>query len=392
MAQKLNLAVIFGSKSPEHEVSVITGLQIIENADKEKYNVIPIYISKEGRWFSGPALLDINNFKNLDNLHKKISEQYINPGTSSQLVPLSQLAFARKRINIDVAFPAIHGSFGEDGTLQGLLEMANIPFVGAGVTASAIGMDKILQKDALKSNGIPVVDHIWFLREEWIADRTSVLSKIEKALKYPIFVKPANLGSSIGITKAKNKEDLTSAIELAITFDRRIIVEQGLENIVEINCSVMGYRTLEVSVCEQPISSGDILSYQDKYMRGSKGSEKKAQGMASLSRIIPAPISEKLTGEIQESAKNVFRALDAAGVARIDFLVSPKTRKFYICEINTLPGSISFYLWEKSGYPFPKLIDKLVELALDRHEDCKKTNYSFNSNLLENFGKGSKSN
>lgn len=389
MNSKLNLAVIFGSKSPEHEVSVITGLQILENADKEKYNLIPIYIDKTGKWFSGQALLDINNFKNVATLHKKITEQYINPGSNSQLIPISALSFAKKRIKIDVAFPAIHGSFGEDGTLQGLLEMANIPYVGAGVTSSGIGMDKILQKDALKSNGIPVVNYVWFTRNEWIDDRNLVIKKVENSLKYPVFIKPANLGSSIGINKAKNRDDLTSAIELAVTFDRRIIVEQGLEDIIEINCSVLGFDTVVASVCEQPVSTGEVLSYEDKYMRGSKNSTQK-KGMASLSRIIPAPISEKLTKEIQETAKKVFKTLDAAGVARIDFLLNPKTGKFFVCEINTLPGSISFYLWEKSGYPFPKLIDKLVELALERFSDRKKNNYSFNSNLLENFGSGSK--
>lgn len=363
---KINLAVIFGSKSVEHEVSIITGLQVIQNADKEKYNIIPIYINKAGNWFTGNDLLKIENYKDIANLEKRLQPIKTNI------------------INADVVFPAMHGTYGEDGTLQGLLEMANIPYVGPGVTGSAIGMDKIMQKDVLKNNNIPVVNYVWFLREDWITDRNIVLDKIAKNLKYPVFVKPANLGSSIGISKAKNKAELEAAIELAVTFDRRIIVEQGLENIMEINCSVLGYKDVKASVCEQPVKSADLLSYEDKYLKGGK-----SKGMASLSRIIPAPISSTLAKKIQECAKEVFKILDAAGVARIDFLVDKKTEKFYVCEINTIPGSMSFYLWEKTNYPFPKLIDKLVELALERHQDRATTNFSFTSNLLQSFNNSS---
>lgn len=376
MDKKINLAVIFGSRSVEHEVSIVTALQILENADKEKYNLIPIYIDKQGQWHTGKALFDINNFKNLEKIKTKVSLCYI----KNNYLILNRI-FDNK-IKIDVAFPAIHGTFGEDGTIQGFFEMANIPYVGSGITGSAVGMDKILQKDVLKLNGLSVVNYTYFLREDWIENRQKVLKKIQQQLKFPVFVKPANLGSSIGISKAKNQTELQKAIELAINFDRRIIVEQGLENIIEINCSVMGYKTLEVSICEQPLrNSKELLSYEDKYLKGSK-----TQGMASLSRLIPAPISPVLTKKIQDCAKEVFRVLDAAGVARIDFLVDPKTGKFYTCEINTIPGSFAFYLWEKSGYPFPKLIDKLVELALERFNDRKQTQYSFSSNLLQTLG------
>lgn len=368
---KLNLAVIFGGKSVEHEVSIITGLQVIQNSDKEKYNVIPVYIDKSGDWFTGNPLLNIVNFKNITDLKKKLHR------LNSQF---PKTLFFNYQIHADVVIPAMHGTYGEDGTLQGLLEMANIPFVGPGVTGSAIGMDKIMQKDVLKNNNIPVVNYVWFLREEWIADRNKVLTQLTNSLRFPMFVKPANLGSSIGISKAKNKSELEAAIELAVTFDRRVIVEQGLENIIEINCSVLGYKDVEASVCEQPVKSADLLSYEDKYLKGGK-----AKGMASLSRIIPAPISSSLSKKIQETAKKVFTVLDAAGVARIDFLVNKKNGKFYVCEINTLPGSFSFYLWEKSGYPFPKLIDKLVELAFERHQDRANTNFSFTSNLLQSF-------
>ena len=396
---KINLGVVFGGKSVEHEVSIITGLQIIANADKEKYNIIPVYIDKEGKWFTGQALLDINSFKDIPALKKKISEEYLHPGSNSSLIPTSPLSFVKQKIKIDVVFPAIHGTFGEDGTLQGFLEMANVPYVGSGVTGSALGMDKILQKDVFKANSIPVINYSWFLREEWISDRDRVIKKIEGDLDYPMVVKPANLGSSVGIHKVKDREELITAIELAVVFDRRIIVEHFLSGVVEINCSVLGYSSLETSVCEQPVKSEELLSYEDKYLRGNKGdggdegdqeNRGKNSGMASLSRIIPAPISQKQSKEIAEMAKKVFRVCDCSGVARIDFFLHEKSGKFWVCEINTLPGSISFYLWEKSNYPFPKLIAELVDLAMERFHDRKQTNYSFSSNLLQGMAKGSK--
>ncbi len=373
---KLNLAVIFGSRSVEHEVSVVTALQVIQNIDKSKYNVIPIYIDKRGHWHTGKALLEIKNYQDETKLLSRLSQINLK-NQEIQTSPIS-------KTKIDVAFVAIHGTYGEDGTLQGLLEMAQIPYTGSGVTGSALGMDKIMQKDVFKNNGLPVVDYIWLNREDWEKNKKDIVANIEKNLKYPVFVKPANLGSSVAISKAKNLSELEDAINLARFYDRRIIVEQGLTDIVEINCSVLGYKTLEVSVCEQPIKSDKFLTYEDKYLKGGK-----TQGMASLSRLIPAPISEKLTKEIQEAAKAAFRVCDCAGVARIDFMLT-NSGKFYISEINTLPGSIAFYLWEKSGYPFPKLIDKLVDLAFERFEDRKQTTYSISTNLLQSMGKGNK--
>jgi D-alanine-D-alanine ligase len=373
--RRINLAVVFGSRSVEHEVSVVTALQILENADKEKYNLIPLYIDKLGKWHTGQALLDIQNYKDPQELLAKVAEGYL---YDSKINTNSPVPFVKTSEKIDVVFPAVHGTFGEDGTIQGLLEMSGIPYVGAGVTGSAVGMDKVLQKDILRQNGIPVPDYQLLLREDWEKTR-----KIK--VKFPAVVKPANLGSSVAVTKVRNQKELEMAIDLAAQFDRRIIIEECLENVIEINCSVLGYKTLEASVCEQPVKSTDLLSYEDKYLKGSK-----TKGMASLSRLIPAPIPTALTKKIQETAKKVFRILDASGVARIDFFVDVKKNKIWVCEINTLPGSISFYLWEKSGYPFPKLVDKLVELAYERFNDRKKTQYSFSSNLLQTLGKGAK--
>lgn len=381
-AKKIKLAVVFGSRSVEHEVSIITAQQIFENIDKRQYEIIPIYITKKGCWLTGKALLDIKNFNPPSRLETSAHPVFLVSDQSKVKLLSPRWFFFPRKLAVDVFFPIIHGTFGEDGTIQGLFEMANAPYVGSGVSASAVGMDKIMQKDIFKNNNLSVVDYIWFLREEWKETPKKIIQKIEKNLSYPVFIKPANLGSSIAVGRAGKQKELISAIELAVLFDRRIIVEQGLENIVEINCSVIGYRNLEVSICEQPIRSGKFLSYEDKYLKGSK-----TKGMASLSRLIPAPISPKLTREIQKVSKAAFRVIDAAGLARIDFLVDLKREKFWICEINTLPGSLAFYLWEKSGYPFPKLIDKLVELAYERFNDRKRTTYSFDSNLLEKAGK-----
>lgn len=377
---KLNLAVIFGSRSVEHEVSIITALQIIEVADKAKYNVIPVYIDKTGRWHTGQALLDVKNYQDPQKLLSRLAEVHLSERN------LSQNGLITRPTKIDVAIPAIHGTFGEDGTLQGLLEMAQIPYTTAGVLGSAVAMDKIMQKDVLASAGLPVVPYVWFTRDAWQENPQNEIAKVEKKLKYPVFVKPSNLGSTVAVTRATNRKSLKEAVDLACFYDRRIIVEQGIENIIEINCSVLGYKNLEVSICEQPIKSEKtILTYEDKYLKGGK-----TKGMASLSRLIPAPISESLTKKIQAVAKEVFRVLDQSGLTRIDFLVNPNTEKFYVCEPNNPPGSMSFYLWEKSGYPFPKLIDKLVEIAQERHADRQKTTYSIQTNLLEKQSQGSK--
>ena len=390
--RKLNVAVIFGSRSVEHEVSIVTALQLMENFDKEKYNVIPLYITKEGGWLTGEHLKQIESFKNLQ-LVDKIARglQYVSlpQKVGSRELVLLNKSFFSKNIPIDIFFPALHGTFGEDGTIQGLFDMAKMPYVGCGVTAAALSMDKIAQKAVFEKEGLPVVNYFWFTREEWHDHQKQIIEAIEDRMPYPLFVKPASLGSSVGITQAKNRKTLTQAIEVAKELDRRIIIEEAVQNLVEINCSVFGFNHLEASVCEQPIKQGELLSYEDKYMRGGKGG--KGKGMASLSRLIPAPISPQLTKKIQDMAKIAFRAIDASGVARIDFMMHKKTKRMYINEINTVPGSFAYYLWEKSGLPFPKLIDKLIDLGFKRFEDrFEKTLYSYDSKLLEAQTKGSK--
>jgi D-alanine-D-alanine ligase len=384
--KKTNVLVIFGSKSVEHEVSVVTGMQVLESIDREKYNPIPVYIDKQGRWWSGEEVGKLENFKDLELKSKKGLKQYIlSPVWGAyELIPAKNKLF-QKPIKFDIAFLAIHGTFGEDGTIQGMMEMAGVPYTGCGVTASAVGMDKVIQKNVFEKEGLPVVKYLWFRSCEWKENQKSIVNKIEKELGFPVFVKPANLGSSVGINMAKNKKQLEWAIDVAKEFDTKIIVEEGLEGIDEINCSVMGVDDYETSVCEQPVKNNKLLSYEDKYMKGGK-----TKGMVNLSRLVPAPIDEKLTKKIQDYSKIAFRSVNGSGVARIDYLVDIKKEKVFINEINTLPGSLAFYLWEKSGYPFTKLIDKIIELGFEYYQKRHKINFSYDSGLLKKFGKGVK--
>ncbi len=294
-------------------------------------------------------------------------------------------------LGADVAFPVLHGPFGEDGTIQGLLELADVPYVGAGVVGAAVGMDKIVMKAAFRAHGLPVVEYVWFTRRRWQEDRDGVLDEVERKLRYPLFVKPANLGSSIGITKATERLDLAEAVDVAAHYDRRLLVEESFEGGIEVNCSVLGNHDLEASVCEEPVRWTEILSYEDKYLRGGKGKGGGGgEGMASLTRRIPAPISPELTAEVQRLAIESFVAIDGAGLARVDFLVDPRSGRICVNEINTLPGSLSFYLWEPSGVPVPALIDRLIELALERHRERRQTTYTYDSALLQKMARGTK--
>jgi D-alanine-D-alanine ligase len=287
---------------------------------------------------------------------------------------------------IDIAFPAFHGMNGEDGTVQGIFELMDIPYVGCGVLGSSVGMDKVLMKDVYKANGLPIVDYTWFYRSKWLKDRDEVINQIEEKLSYPMFVKPANLGSSIGITKAKDRDGLISAIEIAIKYDRKIIIEKAVENLREINCSVMGFdEEVMTSLCEEPVGWEEILTFEDKYVK----SNEKGGKTSGERRIIPADIKEEIASEIEDLAKKAFITIDGRGVSRIDFLLDENNNVF-INEINTLPGSIAFYLWEGKGYPFVKLIDELINIAVKVHEEKKSNIYSYEANLLNRTNFGSK--
>lgn len=379
---KKKVGVIFGGRSVEHEVSVITALQVMENIDDAKYHVVPIFINKEGRWFTGESLKDINNFKN--NTFKNLKEITITPiyrDSKLYIHPEKKGLFGKAEIeSIDIFFPVMHGTYGEDGTIQGLLELLNVPYVGGNVLASSVGMDKILMKDVFKAHGLPMVDHIWFFRRRWLEDRDNIIKEVEDKLNYPVFVKPANLGSSVGITKAKNTEELEHAIEIAIRYDRKILVEQGIDKPREINIAVMGYDDkVKTSLCEEPLGWEDFLSYEDKYIKGdTKGGGKGGSGK----RQIPANISQDKTNKIENIAKDAFMSIDCKGNARIDFLMD-SDENIYINEINTIPGSIAFYLWEPAGVSFKNLISELIDIAEITHNEKKENMYSYDVDLFK---------
>ena len=384
---KINLGVIFGSRSVEHEISIITALQVMHAADQSKYNIIPIYIDKKGEWFSGAKLKNLESFKNLNTSIKGIKRVSIVPSPSIQYTADSFLGL-KKGDPLDVAFPLVHGTFGEDGTLQGLLEFAGIPYTGAGVLASAIGMDKVFTKKVFTAHQLPVTKYISFPRREYLEKPNVILNNIKEKLRFPLFVKPSNLGSSVGISRVKSEDKLGYAIEVASEFDSRLLVEEGVEEIMEINCSVLGdTENPKPSVCEQPISGRELLSYQDKYCSGPKST-----GMKGTRRILPADISEALTTKIQKMAVKAFQAINGYGIARVDFLINKKDESVFVNEINTLPGSLSFYLWEASEMKFSQLIDELVALAIKRHEEKTQTVYSYDSNILnQNSGQKTES-
>lgn len=382
------IGVVFGGKSVEHEVSVITGMQVIENMDKTKYEVVPIYITKEGKWLTGDSLKEYSTFKRGD--FKDAKEILISPNHGDNNLyahPDTVGLFGKKIIDkIDIVFPALHGTYGEDGSIQGLFELMNIPYAGGGVLASSVGMDKILMKDVYKANGIPVVDYYWFYRSNWKTNNEKIITDIESKLKYPLFVKPANLGSSIGINIAKNRDDLIEAIEVAVSYDRKIIIEKAVENPREINCAVMGYdEEVQTSLCEEPLGWKDVLTFEDKYVK----SNAKGGKSSGERRIIPADIEDSLREEVERLAKEAFTVIDGAGCSRIDFLID-ENNKVYVNEINTLPGSIGFYLWEGKGINFSKLIDELINIAIVTHNEKAENIYSYDSDLFNKISYGGK--
>lgn len=383
----MNVALIFGGRSPEHEVSIVTAHQV-NAALSETHNVIPIYISKDGVWLTGEKLNELKTFTdgNLPNTDDfdTVSVEF-GQKTKFTILPKRGGFFSKKKyLDIDVVFPAIHGVHGEDGTLQGFLELMDIPYVGANVLGSGIGMDKIMMKTVLNDNELPILPYVPFTKHDWEKSSEEIIVAIEEKLSYPLFVKPAVSGSSIGVSCTKDHDELRDAIELACRYCQRILVEQGLLDGYEINCSVMGTRTLIPSVCEQPIVSTEFLTFDDKYIHENSEAESVSEatsGMAGAERKIPAPISDELTLHIQNLATLTFQVLACSGLARIDFLVSD-AGQVYVNEINTIPGSFSFYLWEPMGVTFPELASKLVEFAIETHQEKNRLIYSHSTNLL----------
>jgi D-alanine-D-alanine ligase len=374
--EKIKVGLIFGGRSGEHEVSFCSATSIIKAIDKDKYTVVPIGITKEGRWISPQdSELALQSGK----IEGKNTVILLNNPSGNALVRIDnnqRLDRSSALEKLDVIFPVLHGPYGEDGTVQGLLELADIPYVGAGVAASAVSMDKDLMKTIFQQKGLPILKWLTIKRKDWHRDKEKILSLIQDGFEYPLFVKPTNLGSSVGITKVHKKEELEKAIDLASSYDRKILIEEGLEEVKEIECSVLGNDEPQASVVGEVKPAGEFYDYDSKYI------DKETQ------LIVPADLPDGVSRKVQEIALRAFKAVDAAGMARVDFFVSKKENKIYLSEINTIPGftSVSMYprLWEASGIPYSDLIDQLIQLALERHRDKSQNKISYDeSKLLE---------
>ena len=396
--KKLRVGILFGGRSGEHEVSLLSAASVFNAIDKNKYEVVPIGITKDGRWLTAAdaeRLLQGKGVTEPSQAHLRAGDPEATPGAAvlargeavivppepprqpGSLTPFQTEAGLTRRvsdraINVDIIFPVLHGTFGEDGTIQGLLELADIPYVGAGVLGSAAGMDKDVMKSLFMAAGLPIVKHVTVLRSAWEAEPKKVQKLVESKLKYPVFVKPANLGSSVGISKAHDRKELRPAMEEAAKFDRKIVIEQGVggkkEKAREIECSVLGNDKPAASVPGEIVPGKEFYDYTAKYVdEGSK-------------LIIPAKLSKAETKKIQQLAISAFQAVDCSGLARVDFLMDPKNRKMYLNEINTMPGftAISMYpkLWAASGLAYPDLIERLIRLGQERHEEKKRNQYS----------------
>lgn len=391
---KTRVAIMFGGKSVEHEVSVISGIQAYMSMDTDKYDVIPVYMTKNNEMYIGDSIGDIESYKNIDELLKKSQRVImINEDGRVKLVqyPVKKLG-KNVEVGIDVAFPVVHGTNVEDGGFQGYLKTMGIPFVGCDVTASAIGMDKYITKLVLKESNVPVLDARLYTLSDY-ADMESMMNDIENVFGYPVIVKPVNLGSSVGISVAKSRVELANSVDDAFRYATKVLVEHAITNLREINCSVLGDENDAIaSECEEPLHTKDILSYEDKYVSNAKGSGSK--GMASVSRRIPAELTPEKREEVRELAVKSFKALGCNGVSRIDFMIDADTDKLYFNEINTIPGSLAFYLWEPVGVPYKELLDRMIQLALKRERTEESLTFTFDTNILNqaSFGgsKGSK--
>jgi D-alanine-D-alanine ligase len=377
------VVIAFGGVSPEHEVSVLTAMQAISALSESSYKTVPLYISKSGLWYTGDYLLKLEHYENLDQVVKNSIPCSISHDERGQAV-LKEMktGLLKKKVTypVDVMFISFHGGDGENGSFQGLCEVFNIPYTGSGVLASSAGMDKLTAKALCRANNVTVVDDVHFFESEWVEDSESLLKNIA-GLGYPVVIKPVHLGSSIGVSIAEDHKKLNTAIELAFRYDEQILVEKAVKPLMEINCAVIGTPDkCRASVCERPLGKEELLSFTDKYMGDSNTVE--AKGMASASREIPADISGELSEKIQNTSKKVFKILKSSGVARLDFLVNPDTWEFYFNEINTIPGSFSFYLWEESDLSFSKLLIEMIDQALERQRKKNGRVQSYDTNLL----------
>ena len=388
---KTTVAVFFGGRSVEHEVSIISGIQALTALDSSKYNPLPVYISKDNLFYTGEHMGDIESYKDMKSCMEKAVRVVLVP--SDGRVALIRYPSKRLGSNLvgmfDIALPVVHGTNVEDGTLMGLLEMLGVAYTGCDVTSSALGMDKYAMKAVLRQAGLPVLDAMVFTGRQFAMDEDDILNRLEQGLGYPVVVKPVNLGSSVGISLAADRAALKSAMDTALGFSPKALVEPAVQNLREINCSVLGdIDDAQSSVCEEPITSHEILDFSDKYLSnaGEAGGEK--SGMSSLRRRLPADIPDEMEKRVRELAVKTFQALGCSGVARVDFLNDRESGELYVNEINTIPGSLSFYLWEASGMNFARLLDRMIELAFKRQRERQALTFTYETNILSGVSFG----
>ena len=387
---KTNVAVFYGCRSVEHEVSIISAVQAMHSIDREKYDVTPVYVTKSGEMYTGEKLFTIEEYRNLPELLKNCKKVNFARENGKVLMKYenSGLFSKQKTVAIDVAFPVVHGTNCEDGTIQGFFEFLDLPYVGCDIISSAVGMDKAVFKDVLKNAGLPVLDCLCYRAREYMTDKENITNSILNKIGLPLIVKPVNLGSSVGISKVNTEAELDEALTLAFSFADKVLVEHAVTAIREINCSVLGDAdNCEASVCEEPFMNDEILSYEDKYMGNSKNGGQ-SKGMASLGRKIPAELSEDKSNEIRTLACNIFKAIGANGVVRIDFIIDTDTDTVYANEINTIPGSLAFYLWDATGVPYKELINRLIDLAFKRQRNRDNLTYTIDTNILSGVSFG----
>ena len=394
---KIKIGVFFGGNSVEHDVSIITAVQAMENINKDKYDVIPVYIDKERNFYTGHILKDIETFKDFKSVKKYLKKvTLVKDGDEFALVAYKSL-FKSTVATIDVAFPIVHGKGVEDGSLAGYFDSIGIPYVGPKVLGAALGQDKVIQKQVMKAEGVNVVDYIWFYDDEYLADEKEILKKIKK-LGYPVIVKPARLGSSIGISYVSDESNIENAIEEAINYDEKIIVEACVENLLEVDCAVFGNHSyMETSLIGEMLTSNKFLTFEDKYLAegGKKGPSKKLKSGGASETAgfkIPAKLDKEIENKIYEESKKAFRALELSGVTRFDFLVNKKTKEVYVNEPNTIPGCLAFFFFTPKDISYSKLLDDMITITIKAYKEGLKKISSFDSNVLATYGgaKGSK--
>lgn len=388
---KINVAVFMGGKSCEHEISCISANQAIEALDKEKYDVIPVYISKNNDLYTGDLLFSLKNFADLKELENKLTKVTLYKDNNKVFIKPVNGLFAKAKV-VDVAFPVVHGTNVEDGSLAGLFEMLDLPYTSSNVLGSAVGQDKAVMKQIFEYEGLPMVDWFYFFSHEY-KDNFDDIKKKAKKMGYPIIIKPANLGSSVGIEIVHNEKELEEKIKEASNYDFKLVAEKMIKKLKEVNISVMGnIINAKVSPIEEVMKNDEVLSFKDKYEGGGKSAKKVkmaptkgSKGMASTSRKIPADLKPKQKAEIEKVALKAFKVLNANGVVRIDFMIDEETQKVYINEINSIPGSLAFYLWNEDGIDFTKMCDMMIDNALKMYREKEKKTYSFDTNVLKNF-------